>query len=70
MTILSRHWTEPQIARRPAAFRRLWPRASCWIIAMVKQVFPVIAVCAVFAGVLAATIGLRLAIWLPAFYRH
>jgi hypothetical protein len=73
MTMISRHWTETQVARgttRPAAFRRLWPRASCWIIAIAKQVFPVIAVCAVFAGVLAATIALRLAIWLPAFYRQ
>jgi hypothetical protein len=32
---------------------------------MAKKVFPVIAVCAVSAAVLAATIALRLAIWLP-----
>ena len=70
MTMLSRHWTEPQIARRPAALRRLWPRATRRVVATAKQVFPIIAVCAVFAAVLAATIGLRLAIWLPVYYRH
>ncbi len=36
---------------------------------MAKQVFPVIAVFAVFAAVLAATIALRLAIWLPLYFR-
>jgi hypothetical protein len=71
--MLSRHWTEPQVARgatRPATFSKLRSHATRRIVATAKQVFPVIAVCAVFAAVLAATIGLRLAIWLPVYYRH
>jgi hypothetical protein len=40
-------------------------RATRGIVATVKQVFPVIAACAVLATVFAATIALRLAIWLP-----
>ena len=69
MTITFRPWAEPQIACRPIS-RRLalgnaWSRATRWISATAKQVFPVIAVFAVFATVLAATIALRLAIWLP-----
>jgi hypothetical protein len=70
--MIFRHWTEPRIARRatwPSALSRLWSRAGRWIIATAKQVFPVVAVFAVFAAVLSATIALRLAIWLPLYYR-
>jgi hypothetical protein len=73
MTITFRHWAEPQIARgatRPSTFSRLRSRAIRRIIATAKQVFPVMAVFAVFAAVLGATIALRLAIWLPVYYRH
>jgi len=49
------------------ALRRLWSRATRWIVAMAKQIFPVIAG---FAAVLGATIALRLAIWLPVYFRH
>jgi hypothetical protein len=73
VTITFRHWAEPQIAprprSRPSALGNAWSRATRWIIAMAKQVFPVIAVFAIFAAVLAATIALRLAIWLP-MYMH
>ena len=74
MTITFRPWAEPQIARRPIS-RRLalgnaWSRATRWISATAKQVFPVIAVFAIFAAFLAATIALRLVIWLPLYYRH
>jgi hypothetical protein len=68
MTITFRHYAERQTARRPtwpAALGRLRSRATRGIVAMAKKVFPVIAVCAVSAAVLAATIALRLAIWLP-----
>lgn len=72
MSISFRHYAERQYARRPtwsAALGRLRSRATRWIVATVKQVFPVIAACAVLATVLAATIALRLAIWLP-FHFH
>ena len=46
-----------------------WLRARRWIIATAKKVLPVIAVFAVFAAVVAATIALRLAIWLPLYFR-
>ena len=72
MTITFRDYAEPQITRRPtwpAALARLQSRATRWIFATAKKVFPVIAVFAVFAAVLAATIALRLAIWLP-FHFH
>jgi len=72
MTITFRHYAEGQNAGQPkwpAALGRLRARATSWIVAMAKQVFPVIAVFAIFAAVLAATIALRLAIWLP-MYMH
>jgi hypothetical protein len=72
MTITFRNWAEPQIAHGPlwrSARGRLWSRATHWISATAKQVFPVIAVFAIFAAFLAATIALRLAIWLPLYYR-
>jgi hypothetical protein len=73
MTITFRHHAEQQNARRPtwpAALGRLRSRATRWIVAMAKQVFPAIAVLALFAAALPATIALRLAIWLPLYYRH
>ena len=68
MTMLARHWNEPQAearATQPSVMSRLRSRASGWIVAAAKKVFPALAVLAVFAAVLAATITLRLAIWLP-----
>jgi hypothetical protein len=74
MTITFRPWAEPQIARRPisrrSALGNAWSRATRWISAAAKQVFPVIAVFAIFAAFLAATIALRLVIWLPLYNRH
>ncbi len=73
MTITFRQYAERQNTRGPtwpAALGRLRSRAARWIVATAKKVFPVIAVFAVFAAVLAATIALRLAIWLPLYYRH
>ena len=72
MTITFRDYAERHDAHRPtwpAAVGRLRSRATRWIVATAKKVFPVIAVFAVFAAVLAATIALRLAIWLP-FHFH
>jgi len=68
MTMLVRHWNEPKVEARvaqPSALRKQWSRASRWIVATAKKVFPAIAVLAVFAAVLAATIALRVAIWVP-----
>ena len=38
--------------------------------ATAKRVFPVILVFAIFAALLAATIAIRLAIWLPLYFSH
>jgi hypothetical protein len=74
MTITFRPWAEPRIACRPisrrSALGNACSRATRRIIATAKQVFPVIAVFAIFATLLAATIALRLVIWLPLYYRH
>ena len=73
MTMFARHWNEPQVeasAAQPSATSRLRSRATRWIVATAKKIFPVIAVFAVFAAVLAATIALRLAIWLPMHVHH
>jgi hypothetical protein len=40
------------------------------MIATVKQVYPIVVAFAIFAVLVAATIALRLAIWLPLYYRH
>ena len=74
MTITFRPWAEPQIARRPesrrSALGKLRSHATRWMIAMAKQVYPIVVVLAIFAALVAATIALRLAIWLPLYYRH
>jgi hypothetical protein len=74
MTIAFRPWAEPEIARRPrsrpSALGSAWSRAARRIMASVKRIFPIILVLAIFAVILAATIALRLAIWLPVYYRH
>ncbi len=73
MTVTFRPWAEPQTARRPmsrlSALGNAWSRAIRWIMATAKRGYPVFLVFAIFATILAATIALRLAIWLP-MYRH
>ena len=67
MTITFRHWAEPQVARGttwPSALGKLRSHATRWMIATVKQVYPIVVVFAIFAVLVAATIALRLAIWL------
>lgn len=57
-------------AEQPAPIvspRVAWRRAAGAVVAMAKRVFPIILVCAIFATVLAATIGIKLAIWLPPY---
>lgn len=68
MAMVSRNWTEPQVARgttRAASFRRLRARAARWIVAVANQVYPAVVVLGSGAVLVAATITLRLAIWLP-----
>jgi len=72
MTITFRNWAEPKIARGPlsrSALGNAWSRATRRIMATAKRAYPVILVFAIFAVFLAATIALRLAIWLP-MYTH
>lgn len=62
----------PASAEQPAPIvspRVSWRRAAGAAVAMAKRVFPVILGCAILATVLAATIAIKLAIWLP-LYRH
>jgi hypothetical protein len=73
MTITFQQWPEPQIARRPvsrpSALGNAWSRATRRIMATAKRVYPVIIMVAIFTVIIAATIALRLAIWLP-MYMH
>ena len=71
MTMLARHWNEPPIevrAAQPPATSSLRSRAT--IVATAKKVFLAIVVLAGCAALVAATIALRLAIWLPMYLRH
>ena len=73
MTMLFRHWSEPRIARHrkwPTAVGGLRPNSIRRIIAKAKQFYPIVIVFAIFAVLVATTIALRLAIWLPVSYRH
>ena len=73
MTMLSRNWIEPQVARgttRASTFRTLQSRAACRIVATAKQVYPAIIVLTGCMTLVAATIALRLLIWLPVYLRH
>jgi len=73
MTITFQQWSEPQIARRPvsrpSALGNAWSHATRRIMATAKRVYPVIIMVAIFTVIIAATIALRLAIWLP-MYMH
>ncbi len=68
MTMLARHWNEPQVearATQPSAMSKQWSRVGRWIAATANQVYPAIVVLGGCAALVAATIALRLAIWLP-----
>lgn len=64
--ISSRPPAVSRIVGRPAPGHSLldmaWPRSGA---AIAKRAYPIILVFAIFGGILAATIALRLAIWLP-----
>jgi hypothetical protein len=73
LAMLTRSLNEPQVetqATKSAAMGTLWTRASCRIVAAAKKLFPVVAIFAVFAAVLTATIALRVAIWVPLHFHQ
>ena len=73
MTMLFRNWSEPWIARRhkwPAAVGGLRSNSIRRIVAKAKKSYPTVVMFAIFVVLVAATIALRLAIWLPISYRH
>jgi hypothetical protein len=47
----------------------VWLSAARWTVAMARRAYPIVLIFALFATALAATIALRLAIWLP-MYLH
>jgi len=73
MSIISHSRTSAQIAGQSAALSRdmnaVWTRAARWAVAMAKRVYPAVVVFGFFAIAIAATIALRLLIWLP-MYLH
>ena len=73
MSIISHSWTSAQIAGQSAARRRdlnaVWTRAARSAVAMAKRLYLVVVVFGFFAIAIAATIAIRLAIWLP-MYLH
>ncbi len=59
-------------AERPAPFalpRVALRRAAGAVVTIAKRVYPIILILAVFAAAVAATILIRLAIWLPLYLR-
>lgn len=71
MSIISHSRTSVEIADQSAALRRdmnaVWTRAAQWFVAAAKRLYPVVVVFGFFAIAIAATIAIRLAIWLPMF---
>ena len=48
----------------------VWLSVLRWTAAMAKRAYPIVLIFALFATALAATIALRLAIWLPMYLHH
>ena len=53
----------------PANGRALWPRLVRWTVATAKRVYPVAFVLGLLAVALAATIAIRVAVWVPMHLR-
>ena len=66
MPIVSRARTAPPA---PAQVVALWSRAKQRTVALAKRVYPAVLVLTFFTTALAATIAIRMAIWLP-MYLH
>ncbi|HEY1309427.1 MAG TPA: hypothetical protein VGF02_00635 [Pseudolabrys sp.] len=71
MSIISHSRTSAHIAGQSAALRTdvnaVWRRATRWAAATAKRLYPVVVLFGFFAIAIAATIAIRLAIWLPMF---
>jgi hypothetical protein len=59
----------PYLPSKPSLLSDVWSRTTSWTVATAKRVLPAVLVLTICAAALAATIALRLAIWLP-MYRH
>ena len=71
MTVTFRQYAERQNARRPEwplALGRLRSRVARWIVVTAKKAYPAVVVLGGCAALVAATIALRLAIWLPLYF--
>jgi hypothetical protein len=54
----------------PSDLSTVWLSGLRWTVAMAKRAYPIVLIFALFATALAATIALRLAIWLPMYLHH
>jgi hypothetical protein len=74
MSITSHPRNITQIVNRPsfgsADLSTVWLSVLRWTAAIAKRAYPIVLIFALFATALAATIALRLAIWLPMYLRH
>jgi hypothetical protein len=74
MPISSRPRTVTQImspsSSGPSDLSTVWLSGLRWTVAMAKRAYPIVLIFALFATALAATIALRLAIWLPMYLHH
>jgi hypothetical protein len=73
MSITSHPRDVTQIVNRPSSgssdLSTVWLSVLRWTAAIAKRAYPIVLIFALFATALAATIALRLAIWLP-MYLH
>ena len=71
MSITSRPNAFTQIINRPSSrssdLSAMWLSMLRWTVAIAKRAYPIALVFALFGAALAATIALRLAIWLPMY---
>jgi hypothetical protein len=71
MSITSRPNVFTQIINRPSSrssdVSTMWLSMLRWTVATAKRAYPIVLVFALFGTAIAATIALRLAIWLPMY---
>jgi hypothetical protein len=74
MSITSHPRNVTQIVNRPSSgssdLSTEWLSVLRWTAAIAKRAYPIVLILALFATALAATIALRLAIWLPMYLYH
>jgi hypothetical protein len=60
----------PRVAPSQPSFPSdVWSRTARWTVALAKRIWPAVFILTLCAAALAATIAIRLAIWLP-MYLH